>query len=198
MARRPAVLLTPPSYTSNSALFVVFAPPNRNASPSLSITSVYPEPRRALFCENTGGVTPSRSTKPVLTGHVPVTPVESTLTNLYQNKGLTVPVSPLDATLTKNKGGGVNQEHQTVIPSGAGRRFFFPPRSCLPRMFCRGEVVGLRREESALAFSVFAPRVRYVPSAVNNRCHPNRRSSARNIPSGIHRKYHSRTYRYFT
>jgi hypothetical protein len=34
--------------------------------------------------------------------------------------------------------------------------------------------------------------------AVNNKCQPNRRSSDRNIPSGIHRKYQFRTYRYFT
>src|SRR2546425_7697732 len=42
------------------------------------------------------------------------------------------------------------QHPTTVIPSGAGRRFFFPSRSC--------EMVGLRSEESLLEFATVEAR----------------------------------------
>ena len=35
-----------------------------------------------------------------------LTPVESTLTKVYENKALTRTVSPLESTLTRNQGGG--------------------------------------------------------------------------------------------
>ena len=48
------------------------------------------------------------------------------------------------------------QSPKTVIPSEAGRRFFFPSRSCAlfaSRMVLRDEMAGLRSEESLLDFS---------------------------------------------
>ena len=58
---------------------------------------------------------------PFLTDHgsrnMPASPLESTLTNLYQNKALTAPISLLESTLTKNRGGGPIADYAFKHPS---------------------------------------------------------------------------------
>src|SRR4029077_20087700 len=57
---------------------------------------------------------------PLLTTHLPITPLAATLMNLpisVANKGLTASLNPLDATLTRNQGDRPSAGHLSLFSS---------------------------------------------------------------------------------
>src|SRR5882724_9073024 len=110
MPRRPAVLLTSPHSTSNSSLFLALLALSREGCVLTHENEAHPFPFQSLpfilsleghsLGVYRGGITSVFPffARPLVTHHSPLSFLESTLTDF-------APVTPLDATLTRNPGG---------------------------------------------------------------------------------------------